>query len=289
MTFPASRVGDPHICPQADLKPHVGGAVQAPGSPDVKAGGEPSARHADMTPCASGPPNSISIGAPGVIINNLLAARLNDATAHGGALSLGAATVLIGQGPPGTTMVRRGNTFIIVYRQSHIILMVGVQEYSGTGSSQAYADRCTEIINDTWSGTTTFEGQAYKVEAKITGRARKGGDPANPNATQIDVVKTSDPPSKTGQDDPANQPAYGRGPGHQHSTENDDGTVAVAHEFGHSMGLNDEYKEGPRNRDGTRSVTRTGPPKGIMGYIEKGSRPTGDNYNNLITGKGLAP
>jgi uncharacterized Zn-binding protein involved in type VI secretion len=289
MTFPASRVGDPHICPQAAPNPHGGGAVKAPGSPDVKAGGEPSARHADMTPCAAGPPNSISIGAPGVIINKLLAARLNDATAHGGALSLGAATVLIGQGPPGTTMVRRGNTFIVVYRQSHIIMMVGVQEYSGTGASQSYADRSTQIINDTWSGTTTFEGETYKVEAKITGRARGDSDPANPNATQIDVVKTSDPPGKLSQDDPAYQPGYGRDPGHQHSTENDDGSLTVAHEFGHSMGLEDEYAEGPRNPDGTRSVTRTGPPHGIMGNIERGSRPSAENYHSLITGKGLGP
>jgi hypothetical protein len=55
------------------------------------------------------------------------------------------------------------------------------------------------------------------------------------------------------------------------------------------MGLPDEYREGPRNADGTRSIVRTGPPGGLMGYIDPGSKPTPDNYNSLITGNGLNP
>ena len=69
-----------------------------------------------------------------------------------------------------------------------------------------------------------------------------------------------------------------------------DGTqLTVAHEFGHSMGLPDEYTEGPRNPDGTRNLVRTGPPNGLMGYINPGARPTPDNFNSLVTGNGLAP
>ena len=55
------------------------------------------------------------------------------------------------------------------------------------------------------------------------------------------------------------------------------------------MGLPDEYTEGPRNSDGTRNIVRTGPPNGIMGYINPGAAPTPANFNSLATGNGLAP
>jgi uncharacterized Zn-binding protein involved in type VI secretion len=105
MTLPAARAGDLHACPQMAPAPHVGGVVAPPASPDVQIGGQLAARLADMTPCAAGGPNSISIGSPMVWVNKLLAARMTDATAHGGTVALGCPTVLIGQGPPGVTMM----------------------------------------------------------------------------------------------------------------------------------------------------------------------------------------
>jgi hypothetical protein len=106
---------------------------------------------------------------------------------------------------------------------------------------------------------------------------------------QIDVVQTAQPFAVTSQQDPSNQPFYGASPGHQHSTDMDGTQLTVAHEFGHSMGLPDEYTEGPRNPDGTRNIVRTGPPNGLMGYVNPEARPTPDNFNSLVTGNGLAP
>lgn len=282
----AARVGDFHICPQfTGVVPHVGGPILPPGEPTVLIGGLPAARFTDRAVCV-GPIDAINIGSSGVLINKLLAARVLDRTIHpGGMIVLFCPTVIIGEAIGNVTMVRRGNIFIIVDRDHHTITMVGVQEYSGTGASQAYVDRATASINSTWSGTTTFEGHTYTVNCEITGRLASG----NPTTNQINVVHTTDPASVHRTTDPANQHYYGRGPGYQHSTEDDDGGLTIPHEFGHAMGVKDEYTEGPRNPDGTRSIVRTGPPGGLMGYIDPGSKPTPDNYNAIITGNGLAP
>lgn len=287
---PASRVGDLHVCPMVTPGvppvPHVGGPLLPAGAPTVLIGGMPGSRVSDMATCV-GPPDAVASGAFTVLVEKLPAARLSDQTVHGGMITVGIPTVLIGDPGPGITVVRRGNIFIIVDRNNHRIYIVGVQEYSGTGASQAFVDRAINTINNTWSGPTTFEGQPYTVDSMITGRLRESGDAANPMANQIDVVQSSQTPAWHGQNDPAIQPYYGNGTGHQYSTMDTGGEVVAAHEFGHSMGLNDEYHEGPRNPDGTRSIVRTGPAGGLMGYIDPGSRPTPDNFNSLITGNGL--
>lgn len=292
MSKPASRITDMHTCPQATPGtppvPHVGGPISGPCEPTVPICFLPAARVADMAVCV-GPPDAVASGAFTTLIGRLPAARITDQTAHGGVVVQGCPTVLIGDAPASVTVVRRGNTFIIVDRSTQMIYMVGVQEFYGTGASQAYVDRATASINQTWSGQTNFEGQPYTVDCMITGRLRDASDAANPVGTQVQVVQTSDPASVHRQSDPAHQSYYGRQPGYQHSTEDDDGGLTIPHEFGHSMGLRDEYTEGPRNPDGTRSIVRTGPQGGIMGYIDPGSRPTDDNFNSLITGQGLAP
>lgn len=183
-------------------------------------------------------------------------------------------------------VVHRGNVTMTVDRVAKTITMDGTQEFYGPGASQAYADRATQEINNTWSGPTRFEGSDYTVVSNMKGVTRAGGDPATAGATQIQVVHT-DVPAGNRNGDPANQSFYGRSPGYQHDTEDDDGGLTIAHEFGHSIGLKDEYREGPRNTDGTRSIVRTGPASGLMGYIESGSKPTADNFNALITGCGL--
>lgn len=193
-----------------------------------------------------------------------------------------------GCGKPNPEVIKRGNITLTVDRVKKTITMTGTQQFYGDGADQAYSDRATKEINDTWSGPTKFEGADYTVTSNIQGTVRKESDPATPGTNQIHVVKTTDPSSVTRQKDPANQSLYAKGPGYQHSTEDDDGGLTIAHEFGHSMGLKDEYKEGPRNADGTRSIVRTGPNGGLMGYIDKGSKPTSDNFNSLITGCGLA-
>lgn len=93
---PAARLGDMHACPMVTvLVPHVGGPVAAPGAPTVMVAFMPAARAGDTCVCV-GPPDVIAMGSTTVLIGGQPAARMGDPTAHGGAIVVGAPTVLIG-------------------------------------------------------------------------------------------------------------------------------------------------------------------------------------------------
>lgn len=87
-----------HTCPLSDgPKPHVGGPVLPAGCPTVLIGGQPAARVGDMAACASAP-DVISQGSFTVFIGGQMAARMGDMTVHGGVITMGCVTVLIGEG-----------------------------------------------------------------------------------------------------------------------------------------------------------------------------------------------
>jgi uncharacterized Zn-binding protein involved in type VI secretion len=86
-----------HVCPMSDgPKPHVGGPVLPPCAITVHTGGIPQARIGDLCTCV-GPPDVIVQGSPTVLVMGSPAARLGDATAHGGRIVIGMPTVLIGE------------------------------------------------------------------------------------------------------------------------------------------------------------------------------------------------
>ena len=95
MGQPAARISDMHTCPMVTgVVPHVGGPISL-GCPTVLIGELPAARVGDMAVCA-GPPDSIILGSFTVLIGGAPAARMGDMTAHGGVITLGMVTVLIG-------------------------------------------------------------------------------------------------------------------------------------------------------------------------------------------------
>jgi len=55
----------------------------------------PAARVTDMATCV-GPPDTIIVGSPTVLIGKLMAARIGDNTMHGGVIVMGFPTVFIG-------------------------------------------------------------------------------------------------------------------------------------------------------------------------------------------------
>ena len=99
MGKPAARAGDPHVCPLANPTvppvPHVGGPIAPPGCANVLIGGQPAARVGDPCICI-GPPAPIATGSSSVFIGGLPAARATDLTMHGGIITAGCPSVLIG-------------------------------------------------------------------------------------------------------------------------------------------------------------------------------------------------
>jgi uncharacterized Zn-binding protein involved in type VI secretion len=93
---PAARVTDMHICPMmTGPVPHVGGPILTPAAPTVLIGKMPAAGLGSMAVCV-GPPDTVAKGSGTVLVANKPLARLGDSCAHGGIISLGCMTVLVG-------------------------------------------------------------------------------------------------------------------------------------------------------------------------------------------------
>jgi uncharacterized Zn-binding protein involved in type VI secretion len=93
---PAARIGDLHTCPMTTGPvPHVGGPILPPGCPTVLIGGLPAAVMGGQATCV-GPPDVLIKGSATVLIGGRAAVRMGDQTAHGGVVTIGFPTVMIG-------------------------------------------------------------------------------------------------------------------------------------------------------------------------------------------------
>jgi uncharacterized Zn-binding protein involved in type VI secretion len=86
-----------HVCPMVTPAvppiPHVGGPVVQPAVPLVLVAGVPAAAATAVCVCV-GPPDTIVMGTPKVLIGGLPEARVLSQTAHGGMVMVGAPMVL---------------------------------------------------------------------------------------------------------------------------------------------------------------------------------------------------
>lgn len=102
MPGPAATISSMHVCPMVTPGtppiPHVGGPVTGPGVPTVLIGGKPASVLGDLCIC-SGPPDTVAVGVANVLIGGKPAATIGSLTAHGGTITVGVPTVLIGTGP----------------------------------------------------------------------------------------------------------------------------------------------------------------------------------------------
>ncbi|MDX2267736.1 MAG: PAAR domain-containing protein [Bryobacter sp.] len=98
MPFPASRLTDMHLCPMVTPGtppiPHVGGPITGPGAPTVITCGLVQSVITDMAVCV-GPPDTVVMGAVTVLAMGKPCTRITSSCAHGGAVILGAPTVLV--------------------------------------------------------------------------------------------------------------------------------------------------------------------------------------------------
>lgn len=92
----AARVTDMHSCPMVTgTVPHVGGPLLPGSNSTVFIGGLPASVVGDSCVCV-GPPDSLSVGSSSVLIAGSPAVRVGDVTSHGGTVTAGCITVLIG-------------------------------------------------------------------------------------------------------------------------------------------------------------------------------------------------
>ncbi len=106
MPGPAATLGSMHVCPMVTgYVPHVGGPVSGPGVPTVLIGGKPAAVMGDMCTCV-GPPDTIVQGEATVLIGGKPAATMGSMTAHGGSITVGEPTMLIGTGASAKTAIK---------------------------------------------------------------------------------------------------------------------------------------------------------------------------------------
>ena len=98
-TGPAAQLTSYHSCPLFNPgkppPPHVGGPVVSPSAPTVLISGMPPVGPGSMAIC-QGPPDNVIIGSATVLAGGIPVSRINDSTAHGGLIVVGAPTVIVG-------------------------------------------------------------------------------------------------------------------------------------------------------------------------------------------------
>jgi len=92
----AARTTDMHVCPASTGSvPHVGGPILPGANTTVLIANMPAAIVGDNCMC-TGPPDALIVGSSSVMIAGKPAVRMGDSTAHGGTVTVGCPTVLIG-------------------------------------------------------------------------------------------------------------------------------------------------------------------------------------------------
>lgn len=140
-------------------------------------------------------------------------------------------------GPVSKRSPRGGSTVVTVDDTKHTVTIQTCMEFSGSGASEQYAKAAKKQIEDTWSGTMLRNGKRYTVKVDVTAKHRatstrtKGCDQIN-----VDSRNTR-----------MNQTLYGAGSGNQTpSAATDTGRPRrIAHEYGHTLGLDDGYVDTP--------------------------------------------
>lgn len=215
-----------------------GGTVSAPGCATVHIKSLAAARVGDQHVCPAHVGGPIVRGVRDVTFGSQFASRATDTALcpAPNAITSGAVDVFIG----GATLDfhvsgRGGNTLVAVDPETKTVYIESFLEYSGPDATQAYADHAENEIENTWSGTMTRDGEQYRVQTNVHTSVNTSGTPT-PGYDPIIVDSSTNR---------MNQTLFGAGDGHQTPAAADPTRRRIAHEYGHTLGLPDEYHDTP--------------------------------------------
>ena len=202
---PAARVGDMHVCPMLNPgtppPPHVGGPISL-GSAGVMIGGMPAARMGDMATC-SGPPDSIIMGCPTVLIGETGGGSSGGGGGSAAAANAGAHAALVGEPGPeaegphwidiqfvdsaGNPVTQVPYEFTGVEGQKERGRLTGDAAIRRGGLPDAgdYSVKLFSVFNAQWSKESARVGDVVKLSAETEGY--EDGTPARFQIYERDI------------------------------------------------------------------------------------------------------
>jgi uncharacterized Zn-binding protein involved in type VI secretion len=271
MGLPAARKTD-------NTSHWFGSEITVPCAANTEIEGLPAARITDTNHCKwlLHDPNKICSGSETVLIEGRWASRKTDESLCSATITMGAANVEIGG--PTLKFKARNNTMVAISDETKTMYILSWLEFSGPDASADYAARAEAQIENMWSGTTTIDGETYNVEVDVT--SRYGDGTPTDGYDQIIVDDTYGR---------SNQALYGEGDGHQSSTDADAESYVAAHEYGHSLGIVDEYHDEPGKGSVPNDPSKT---NNIMAETWVGSdgvhpHPYPDHYETILENYGV--
>lgn len=263
-------MADIHLCTTPLPVPPHGPGVVIDGSVTVMINNLPACRMGDTILEAVGPPNKIMKGQMNVIIGD---SGSGGGGGGGGGMPGGSgagpsspSATEAGPGAGGAGVVQQleaeskaggltykksdkgGSTEVAVDDTNQVIYIRTNMEFSGPDATEAYAAAAKKQIEETWSGTTQRNGKPYKVQVTVNTKVNSSGQPT-PGYDPIVVDKS------VGR---MNQTMFGAGPGNQtpEAATDTNRPRRIAHEYGHTLGLDDGYEDSPNGGSVKKDPTK---------------------------------